>query len=221
MRSVIVIAFYIWLAISVAMLFARLAKRFSARAGTTTGDETPSATGSTAASSSSAPTIESPATRATEPAEGSGPASTSPETLPGGGPMVTGPGAVGASTERVAPPPDKTLAELLAGIDVPNDLVPIVPEGGGNDRSTASLITDAPAAEVGKGVADELERLGYELKVLGSTEILARRGDDFLSVSLVLDPESPDEGGRRRFPTAKEGDVVVDFWVGAGPRPGR
>ncbi len=211
MRSVVVIAFYIWLAVSVAMLFARLAKRLSSKGEPAAERSSPTEPGSASSEPSEPGSAPEPATTIT----------TSPPTqgTPAAARTVGGSSAAGASTQRVAAPPDRTLAELLAGINVPNDLVPIVPEGGGIDPTTASLITDAPAAEVGKGVADELERLGFELKVLGATDMVARRGDDLLSVSLVLAPHEPDETGQRRFPTAKQGDVVVDFWVGGGPRP--
>lgn len=118
------------------------------------------------------------------------------------------------------PEPAPALARLLAGIAIPADLTPIVAEGSTpSQQSTALISRTRPAHEVGTGIADELERLGFSLTPVGDAALLATRGTDVLTVEIDQTPDRPDQHGQVRFPTADPNDVVVEFWVGSGPRP--
>ncbi|MEZ5226511.1 MAG: hypothetical protein R2710_07520 [Acidimicrobiales bacterium] len=113
-----------------------------------------------------------------------------------------------------------TLAHLLAGIAIPGDLVPIVAQGAAaNEYSSTMISRQRPAHEVGAGIADELERLGYALEPIGLATLRATRGGDVLTVEIDPEPARPDDRGVVRFPTAAPNDVIVEFWVGDGPRP--
>ncbi len=126
-----------------------------------------------------------------------------------------------AAAERPATTPDKTLADLLGGITVPSEVVPVsVGDGRENPYAATLLSRGLEAHVVGTEIADELERLGYELLPIAETELLAKRGDDLVTVSIDLEPHRPDASGHQRVASAVEGDIVIDFWVGAGPRPG-
>ncbi|MEZ5379805.1 MAG: hypothetical protein R2733_25145 [Acidimicrobiales bacterium] len=118
------------------------------------------------------------------------------------------------------PTPTPTLAHLLAGIAIPGDLVPIVAQGAAaNEYSSTMISRQRPAHEVGAGIADELERLGYALEPIGLATLRATRGGDVLTVEIDPEPARPDDRGVVRFPTAAPNDVIVEFWVGDGPRP--
>ncbi len=123
-------------------------------------------------------------------------------------------------------PTHVTIAHLLAGIAIPVDLTPVVADGVvASDQFTSLICRERPAHEVGSGIADELERLGYSLSPIGEATLLARRIDpssgstEELTVEIDASPASPDSSGRVRFSTAAPTDVVVDFWVGNGSRP--
>ncbi len=132
------------------------------------------------------------------------------------------PAEVPAATSPAPAPPASgpTLAHLLAGFAFPVDLLPIVADGSTpNDQSVSLICGEREAGDVGSGLADELERLGYGLAPINETTLRATRGDDVLTVQIDPTPDRADASGHRRFPAASAGDVVVDFWVGSGERP--
>ncbi len=108
-----------------------------------------------------------------------------------------GPVAVGSAPltpDAGEPVPDQgsspavpTLRESLAGIHLPCDLLPVAPRSIVPGDDTLSLATSAASAEVvGPAIADELERLGYDLDPVSSSRLVARRGLNQLTLDMVL-----------------------------------
>ncbi len=115
------------------------------------------------------------------------------------------------ATDRPVPrsAPAAGVADALAGIQMPCDLVPLVLDRLANDRITLST-TGYPAEAVGTALADEVERLGYALRPMSDHELLATRG----STGLRLTIRPPDADGRHfEHPTAREDSVVVEIAV--------
>jgi hypothetical protein len=102
-----------------------------------------------------------------------------------------------------APTPGRpTVAEAVAGIALPCELVPLVGGEARLDPYRVVFSTDrADAAAVGAGLADELERLGYSLRSISDSEAVAVRADLSVAVAVVTDLAA--------FPTAPPGGVVV------------
>jgi hypothetical protein len=110
-----------------------------------------------------------------------------------------------------APPPRAPVAELVAGIALPCDLVPLV-TGDELDPHRAVFATTAhDATEVGAALADELERLGFSLRTVGDTEAVATRAGAELRVRIHDPGPHADRDGRPLFPTAPRGGVVVEL----------
>jgi hypothetical protein len=113
------------------------------------------------------------------------------------------------ATDRPVPrsAPAAGVADALAGIQMPCDLVPLVLDRLASDRITLST-TGYPAEAVGTALADEVERLGYALRPMSDHELLATRG----STGLRLTIRPPDVDGRHfEHPTAREDSVVVEI----------
>ncbi len=275
MKAVVVIAFYVWLALTVAIVLGRLARwaatrqavkrrrkaRLEAQAQAQPAESQPVSVGGPPTDTpSSRPPIISPRL-APQPPEPEDDAPKPEETVAEAAERRaaerrSGDRRVGdrRRTERRAPEPEPeveveveveaepmvepapvpeqpqpvrlTIAHLLAGIAIPVDLTPIVADGAvASDQFTSLICRERPAHEVGSGIADELERLGYSLTPIGEATLLASRVDpssgsaEELTVEIDASPASPDSNGRVRFPTAAPTDVVVDFWVGRGSRP--
>lgn len=108
----------------------------------------------------------------------------------------------------------KTLADLLEGFQLPHSLLPIIPDHADISERHVSLLTStAPVEIVGPAVADELERLGYQLAPVSDNELLASRDDDQLKLTMVVAPTTVERGGRLVYPQANEGDVVITIEV--------
>jgi hypothetical protein len=118
-------------------------------------------------------------------------------------------------TPDVVEKPIQTVAELLSGIQLPHDLVPITmmaPRDQIGDRVAFS--TDGiPADAVGKAFGDELERLGYTITPTDEARIRADRGSDHLLCQVHLDARYAILGDRRAFPAVPDGSVVVEVWI--------
>ncbi len=131
----------------------------------------------------------------------------------GGAHSVPAPAAE-AVTERAVPAGPTTIADLLSGIRLPFDLLPMVPNGEEASDQRVSLVSAEEQPEVlGAAIADELERLGYSIKTLATDQARANRGAQRLALRIF--PEAPDlinETGKR-FPDAPEGSVAIDLWV--------
>lgn len=129
------------------------------------------------------------------------------------------PDAALSEESAMAQPPTKpktsdTIASLLMGIRLPFDLLPTVPAGEQPSDRRVTLVSASAAPEViGGAVADELERLGYEINTLATDEATAQR--DGSSLGLRISPEALDleNSNGRRFPDAQRGSVAIDLWV--------
>lgn len=112
-----------------------------------------------------------------------------------------------ASPARPAPPAAPvraTVAEALAGIALPCELAPLTGTEALPDPRRLVCFTDrAPAESVGAAVGDELERLGFTLRPVSATALVAARSGTELTVTVHPTPEA--------FPTAPPGSVVVVF----------
>lgn len=126
----------------------------------------------------------------------------------------------GRAEEVGSEPAPRGLAELLTGIALPSGLVPIPAAGRAPTARAMSLLGRgvAPAA-VATALADELERLGFDLVPQGIDQLIGRRGGDTLSLAIDTEPHLAEIDGELRFGDAIEGDVVIDIWVGVGPCP--
>lgn len=110
-----------------------------------------------------------------------------------------------------------TLPELLAGITLPHELVPLTQiDDALIDLSTHVIVaTERANAEVVRaGMAEELERLGYDVEQVSVTHLVATGPRGRVLVDIHPDGPNATEGGVARFPTAPERSVVVELRVG-------
>lgn len=109
--------------------------------------------------------------------------------------------------------PRVTLATALAGIAMPSDLAPLAHIDGADPDRRAVFTTSGRTAEiVGVDMATELERLGFEMHTVGPLDAIARRGDDALTVRVrAIGPEPKKGPADRNYPTARAGSVVLDL----------
>jgi hypothetical protein len=80
-----------------------------------------------------------------------------------------------------------------------------------NPFRVAFLTTAASAAEVGAGIADELERLGFVLSTSTPTELLARRDGVEMRVVLYPSPAAAKRGLDPIFPAAPTGAIGLEL----------
>jgi hypothetical protein len=80
------------------------------------------------------------------------------------------------------------VAELVTGIELPCDLVPVVTGDAIDPYRVTFATTGAGAGVVGAALADELERLGYQLRSVDESTALAVRDDAELQVRVTADP---------------------------------
>jgi hypothetical protein len=146
---------------------------------------------------------------------------------PPGPDAAPAPAAVAASADAPTAPPagevdapraaagSATVGDLLRGIRLPLDLVPLTtmtprPEVG--DR--VAFWTDrAPAERVGVEFADEIERLGYEVRPVNDTTLRATRGADTFTARLYSTPAHANVAGIPMFPSVPPAAVVVEVWT--------
>ena len=114
--------------------------------------------------------------------------------------------STGSAAERVS------VAAALTGVRLPDDLVPFVGSGTSVDpHQVLFLAPTLPAAEVGRALGDELERLGYRVASESDVVAVATKGSAVLRVALHPDPANERVDGVRRFPTAPASGVVIEF----------
>jgi hypothetical protein len=107
-----------------------------------------------------------------------------------------------------------TVAEMLTGVSMPCDLVPVVdPDGLVNPYRVAFATQTTPAADVGAAVGDELERLGFALRSVSSNQVEATKADQKLTVTIHQDASAVTAGDGPSYPTLPAGSVVVEFAV--------
>ena len=111
------------------------------------------------------------------------------------------------------------MTDLLEGIRLPYDLMPVTSAVEDADRHIVFLTTHSNAGEVGKRFADELERLGFELESVEFDQAVAVRGDDVVSMKIVPDADQVEVAGGRRYGAAGAGDVALETWIGRSPAP--
>ena len=110
----------------------------------------------------------------------------------------------------------RTLADILAGVRLPWNLLPTVDQAREPSNDRVVLMTDGvEPAEVGADVADELERLGFAISTRGEDTAIATRGDDILGLQIVPEAGEATAGTERRFPNASPTSVALDIWVEA------
>ncbi|MDH3301772.1 MAG: hypothetical protein OES24_14835 [Acidimicrobiia bacterium] len=112
-----------------------------------------------------------------------------------------------------------TLTDMLEGIKLPYDLMPVPSVVEDPDRHIIFLTTHSNAGEVGKRFADELERLGFELESVDFDQAVAVRGDDVVSMKIVPNADQVEVGGSPRYGAAGSGDVALETWIGRSPVP--
>ncbi|QGG95161.1 hypothetical protein [Actinomarinicola tropica] len=196
------VLFWIWLVVSLAILVLRRLNVI----GTSSRTEEP-------------PAVD-PASRVWAPPPTDPDAPLTPDPAPGGAP-ASPPVPSSIRVEEVpaahVPPPTRaTLAELLAGITLPHELVPLTQSLDSTDLATHLVVatTRATPEVVGTGLAEELEKLGYEVRSLDDRRAVAEGERGRVSLEIHPDGATVMDGGARRFPTAESGSVVVELRAG-------
>lgn len=105
------------------------------------------------------------------------------------------------------------IEEVLADVRVGYDLIPTNDAVVDPDRHRIFLCRRADAAMVGTALADDLERLGFQIEPVDHDRVVAHRGTDVLTVLMVTSPAA--ETNQARYPDAATGDVAVEMWLGA------
>lgn len=131
-----------------------------------------------------------------------------PTAEPGAEPV---PGPVGTNGHTSGAGP-ASLPELLAGIVLPHDLVPVT-QGAAVDLAThAVFATDrAGGRDVREALVDELGRLGFEVVPTDVNSFTASNERGQVTVVVHPSPASEVEAGAPRFPTVSAGSVVVEL----------
>ncbi len=216
-------ALYAWILASAAGLVVQLVRRrrfanaqskTEALDATTPSSDTESAAGATEPSTESEAIPERGTAGSAATAEADTTVSESADATAG----TTAEPALVSPVERSSTP--EPIAALLTGIRLPASLEPIVADGiAPSDHFLCLHTNEATPEEVGTGLAEELERLGYEVMGISENEAVAKRNDDVVSLHIDATPAETAVAGIRRYPMASAGDVVVEVWSGAGPKP--
>jgi hypothetical protein len=124
-----------------------------------------------------------------------------PRPIPPSGPGSGRQGVFAPSGAGVTPTPAEpirpagggrpTVAELVAGIALPCGLIPVVTGAELDPHHVVFATTGHGAGEVGSALADELERLGFELRTETDTEAVAVRDDASLRVRIRREGDEP------------------------------
>lgn len=102
----------------------------------------------------------------------------------------------------------RTLAEALQGIHMPCDLTPI-PDERPDQRRMLFATTTTDAGEVGEALADELERIGFDLIPLDERSIAAVRPEARVEVRIL--PDDPAALPGPVVARVAPGSVVTEF----------
>ena len=113
----------------------------------------------------------------------------------------------------------RPLTDLLDGIELPYDLMPVTSAVEDPDRHLILLTTHSNAGEVGKRFADQLEGIGFELETVEFDQAIAQRNGDVISMKIVADADRVESGDGPRYGAAGRGDVALELWIGRSPRP--
>lgn len=104
----------------------------------------------------------------------------------------------------------ESLAEALTGIEMPADLSPLVGDTLDPRRMLFSTGTSSPEA-VGAALGDELERLGFELRMLDERSVAARRPGAALEVRILPSGEAARSALGDRIEAMPENTVITEF----------
>ena len=199
MRPVVVLALYVWVAVSLVALIVQQIRRVMHRRAQNRLVEPAAAETATDVVTPPAPEPE-PVARTTifeRLAEAPAPAPAPKPTPP--------------STRSAA----RGLADTLAGIHLPCELLPVVPKGVSPSDKTVSLVTATASPDVvGPAIADELERLGYELDAVSASRLVARRQTDVLTLDMILSPSQLERDGMALYPEVSDNAVLVVIAMG-------
>ncbi len=224
------ILFWAWFAVSLVLLVSRFMKRNRDESTTTTAARSdPSMAGVDVGD----PPLK-PLGGLTEPVESPAPpvdlshSSDSRPPIPPPPPMVVDPSAdlgekVPAVAARLDPDiadPDgkATVAELVRGITLPPDLVPLTHTSPTAADHVVFISTATEGTAVGPDIADALEKIGLTVAPISANEITASRpGMGSMHVAIHEAPHTVMRADGPAFPTAPTGSVVVELWT--GPRP--
>lgn len=111
--------------------------------------------------------------------------------------------------------PTVSVADILEGITMPCDLVPLTSTVGDEDLSTAKRVVfftnGHPAPRVGSALADELARLGMEVESSDASGAVATNEAGCVELTIYANPETVQAGNGPAFPTAPNDSVVVEI----------
>jgi hypothetical protein len=105
----------------------------------------------------------------------------------------------------------RTLAGALEGIAMPCDLAPLMGTGPPNPCEVSFFTGDQDPAEVGRAIADELERLDYEISPVDHRSIRAERGQNLVQARIVSAATNSEEVFAELHPSAPKDSVVVEL----------
>jgi hypothetical protein len=105
----------------------------------------------------------------------------------------------------------RTIASALDGIRLPCDLTPLLGETNDLDRRAAFYTVGYPPEAVAPEIADELERLGMRFDTVSDNVAVAKRDD--VQVRVAVRSVGPAINGVAddRYPAAPANSVVVEF----------
>ncbi|MCP3911767.1 MAG: hypothetical protein GY713_12520 [Actinomycetia bacterium] len=230
MRDLFTILFWAWVAVSVVLLISRFMNR------NRDGSTPPTAAASDP--SMAGVDLDDPPMRPldtiTEPVESPAPSldlslgTDSPSPIPPPPPMGVDPDtdrgekvqatAARLDSDTVDPDAKATVAELVKGITLPPDLVPLTHTSPTAADHVVFLATATEGTAVGPDIADALEKIGLTIEPISANEILASRpGMGSMHVAIHEAPHTVLRAHGPAFPTAPTGSVVVELWT--GPRP--
>ena len=231
---VIAILFWLWFLVSVVILVRRGIRRRNARrirrnatraalhdAPATDDDDAPVSETEFA----DAPPVPEPAavvapvtppvpTRAPAPAPVAAPSNAAGAAAPAAA-IAPAPSSVATIARAAAAP--VTVAQIIAGIEMPCGLVPLTLSDHDMryDRGQRAhfFTTDTPALVVGTKLADELERIGLTVTPLSEHAALARRGQLAVEMRISTVGAAIDGVASSVFRSAPPNSVVVEFDV--------
>lgn len=94
---------------------------------------------------------------------------------------------------------------------MPCDLAPLMGTGPLDPRDVAFFTQGHPAATVGAALADEFERLGFQIRPVDERTIHAERGPDLIRARLTSAELTSSEVLREHHPSAPADALVVEL----------
>ena len=104
----------------------------------------------------------------------------------------------------------QTLADAMSGIRMPAELAPLMGDTP-DPRHMLFATFGATPLQVGTGLADELERLGYEITPVDERTITATRADAEIDVRILPDRDAAQAALGTTSMTVPEDAVVAEF----------